>query len=135
MKIPRNLHDKMILHARKELPHEACGYLAGQDDTVMETYPIKNIDQSHEHFSFAPEEQFTAVKDMRQKKIVPLAVYHSHPKTPARPSKEDIRLAYDPDIYHVIISLARDTPDIKAFKIDKNKTGKTRVRKEEIEIL
>ena len=45
------------------------------------------------------------------------AVYHSHPETPARPSQEDIRLAFDPQISYVIVSLAQPDPSIKSFKI------------------
>jgi proteasome lid subunit RPN8/RPN11 len=58
-----------------------------------------------------------------------IGVYHSHPVTPARPSAEDIRLAYDPDIIHVIISLADGGNDLRAFKI---KSG--RVSPQAIEI-
>ncbi len=117
MKIPKNIYEQIILHAQKDLPNEACGYLAGQSDRVTKAYAIKNIDQSHEHFSFDPEEQFAAIKDMRNENLVPIAVYHSHPETPSRPSKEDIKLAYDPDISYVIISLAENIPVIKSFKI------------------
>lgn len=133
MKIPRKLYDRILMHAKKDLPNEACGYLAGQDDVVKAVYPVKNIDESREHFSFEPKEQFAAVKDMRAKGLVPVAVYHSHPETPARPSKEDIRLAYDTHVSYVIISLAGDSPDVKSFKIDKNREN--RVEKEEIKIL
>jgi len=89
-----------------------------------------DILQARGHFSFDPEEQFAAIKDMRKKDLVPIAVYHSHPETPARPSKEDIRLAYDSDISYLIISLARKVPDIKLFKIRKDL-----VEKVEIEII
>jgi hypothetical protein len=37
--------------------------------------------------------------------------------SPARPSQEDIRLAYDPYISYVIISLADGGEDVKSFKI------------------
>ena len=134
MKIPKKLYNQIILHAKNDLPNEACGYLAGQDDIVVKAYPVKNVDHSHAHFSFDPEEQFAAIKDMRKKNLVPVAVYHSHPETPARPSKEDIRLAYDPDINHVIISLSGDFPDIKSFRIKKN-SDKNQVEKEEIKII
>jgi len=117
MKIPKEIYDQIISHAQEDLPNEACGYLAGQNDSATKAYAIKNIDQSHEHFSFDPEEQFAAIKDMRKENLVPVAVYHSHPETPARPSKEDIKLAYDPDISYVIISLAESIPVIKSFKI------------------
>jgi proteasome lid subunit RPN8/RPN11 len=47
-----------------------------------------------------------------------IANFHSHPATPARPSEEDIRLAYDPNIVYIIISLAEAEPVIKAFVKD-----------------
>jgi proteasome lid subunit RPN8/RPN11 len=59
-----------------------------------------------------------------------LANYHSHPETPARPSQEDIRLAFDPNISYVIVSLAAEIPDIKSFRI---KGGE--VEREEIQII
>jgi proteasome lid subunit RPN8/RPN11 len=54
----------------------------------------------------APEEQFKAIKDMRGKGFALLGNFHSHPETPARPSAEDIRLAFDPSLSYIIISLA-----------------------------
>ena len=135
MKIPKDIYEQIILQAQKDLPNEACGYLAGKNGIVTKAYAIKNIDQSHEHFSFDPEEQFAAIKDMRKENLAAIAVYHSHPETPARPSKEDIKLAYDPEIYYVIISLAGDAPDIKSFKIKNNPAEKPLVEKEEIKII
>jgi len=135
MKVPKKIYKQIILHAQNDLPNEACGYLAGKNDSVTKAYAIKNIDQSHEHFSFDPEEQFAVIKDMRKEDLVPIAVYHSHPETPARPSKEDIKLAYDPDISYVIISLAENIPVIKSFKIKQNPDRKHRVEKEEIVII
>jgi proteasome lid subunit RPN8/RPN11 len=55
--------------------------------------------------------------DVRSKKMEILAVYHSHPATPARPSGEDIALAHDPDVSYVIISLAGSREDIRSFRI------------------
>jgi proteasome lid subunit RPN8/RPN11 len=49
-----------------------------------------------------------------------LAIYHSHPETPARPSEEDIRLALTPDVVYIIISVAEPTPVIKGFYIEDN---------------
>lgn len=130
MEILKAIKDQIILHAKTDLPNECCGYLAGEKKLITKAYPITNIDQTHDHFSFDPEEQFAAIKDIRNKDLVPIAVYHSHPETPARPSKEDIKLAYDPEISYVIISLAKEQIVIKSFKIRNNI-----VEKEEIEIL
>ncbi len=130
MKILKALMDQIILHAKTDLPNECCGYLAGENGKITKVYPITNIDQTHDHFSFDPEEQFAAIKNIRKNSLVPIAVYHSHPETPARPSKEDIKLAYDPEISYLIISLAKENAVIKSFKIRNDI-----VEKEEIEII
>jgi len=54
---------------------------------------------------------------MRANSWLPLGNFHSHPSTPARQSKEDIRLAYDPSASYLILSLAEDIPVLKAFGI------------------
>ena len=115
--IPRNILDSIILQARKELPNEACGYLAGNNGIISKSYELTNIDHSPEHFSFDPIEQFKTLKDCRNNGLQLIAVYHSHPSTPARPSEEDIRLANDPEISYVIISLAQPEADAKSFRI------------------
>jgi proteasome lid subunit RPN8/RPN11 len=130
IKIPQSAYNEMILHALKDKPLEACGYLAGLNGEVTYAIPMKNIDESHEHFSFDPQEQFDVFKKTQKEGLRLIGVYHSHPETPARPSEEDIRLAYDPNVSYVIVSLADTEPDVKSFII-KNKT----VEKEEIKII
>ena len=115
--ISKQILTQIFDHAKADLPNEACGYLAGKDGVVSIAYSLTNIDHSPEHFSFDPAEQFKTVKDARNKELEILANYHSHPSTPARPSVEDIRLAFDPTISYVIVSLAESEPTIKSFKI------------------
>jgi len=115
--IPQPIIDALFAHAEKDFPLEACGILGGTDGLVSEFYPMVNTDRSNEHFTMEPKEQFAVVKDLRAKGKSMLAIYHSHPETPARPSEEDIRLALTPDVSYVIISLAGETPDIKSFLI------------------
>lgn len=117
MKIARRILDRIIEHAKKDAPIEACGYLACRESIITASYPLRNMDKSGEHFSFYPEEQFAAVRDARSKNLQICAVYHSHPNTPARPSDEDKRLAYDPDILYAIVSLAGGRQEMKIFKI------------------
>jgi len=78
---------------------------------------MTNADQSPEHYSLEPEEQFKVLGQARMEQIDRIAVYHGHPETPAKPSQEDIRPAYDPQISHLIVSLAEKSPEIKAFRI------------------
>lgn len=118
IQIKRSVYEGIISHAKKELPIEACGYLAGNENTISHYYPMKNIDNSPEHFSFNPAEQFEVVKTVRNSGLTVIANYHSHPVTPARPSEEDIRLAFDPSIVYFIISLAGQEPVLKGFSIE-----------------
>lgn len=105
MLIPQNIIEELIRQAQQEAPDESCGYLLGTGDEVTENYPMENIDHSPEHFSFAPRQQFAALKYAREHGLKILANWHSHPASPSRPSQEDIRLANDPNIRYAILSL------------------------------
>lgn len=122
IKLKRSDYEKMLAHAEKELPNEACGLLGGALDengkTVSEVYLLTNIDASNEHFSMDPKEQLAAVKDMRSKGITLLGNWHSHPESPSRPSDEDKRLAHDSKASYMILSLMdRANPVLNSFKI------------------
>jgi proteasome lid subunit RPN8/RPN11/TusA-related sulfurtransferase len=129
IKIKQDIVDKIVSHGRIEAPLEACGYLAERDGVVCEHFELTNIDKSPVHFSMDPAEQFAAAKECRNQGLKIRAVYHSHPETPARPSIEDIKLAYDPSLSYVIVSLAGSEPSIKSFIIQKGS-----VESEELEI-
>ncbi|MDR2962290.1 MAG: M67 family metallopeptidase [Bacteroidales bacterium] len=118
LKIPQTIADEMIRQAQRELPNEACGLLTGVNGEVLAQHPLTNIDHSPEHFSFDPQEQFAVMKQARAAGHKIIANYHSHPETPARPSEEDKRLAFDPNVVYIIISLAAETPTMKAFSSD-----------------
>ena len=111
-------YNSVLAQAQGDVPNESCGYLLGTDkEIVTENYPMTNIDHSPEHFSFDPKEQFAAIKYARSKGLVVVGNWHSHPATPSRPSEEDIRLAFDPNILYFILSLAGEKPVFNAFKI------------------
>jgi proteasome lid subunit RPN8/RPN11 len=121
MKIMKNVIDKIVRHAKTDAPAEACGYLAREEGVVTRHYELTNYDKSPEHFSFDPTEQFKALRDARDKGLEICAVYHSHPCTPARPSEEDIKLAFDPRLSYIIVSLANGRESVKSFKIKNSK--------------
>jgi len=119
LEIPPDILDQMIAQATAQAPIEACGILAGADGKVEKFYEMTNADAAADHFMMTPEEQFAVVKEMRSAGVEMLAVYHSHPETPARPSAEDIRLALTPGVVYVILSLQdSDNPIVKGFRIE-----------------
>ncbi len=118
IRIPRAIQNEMIEHARSGFPLEVCGILGGTGHTVSIAYPMTNTDVSSKHFMMDPREQFRVARDLRAKGLAMLAIYHSHPETPAGPSEEDIRLALTPGVSYLIISLADpQLPDLKSFRI------------------
>lgn len=130
VRITSSVVGEMLINARAEAPLEACGYLGLRDGIAVAHYRLTNVDQSAEHYSFDPREQFEAVRSMRESGLKPAVVYHSHPATPSRPSREDIRLAFDPDVSYVIVSLADEEPVVKSFRIRKGS-----VEEEPVEIV
>ncbi|MBQ9665262.1 MAG: M67 family metallopeptidase [Bacteroidaceae bacterium] len=117
--ITESTYQSILAQARKDAPVESCGYLLGTDkETATENYPMTNIDHSEEHFSFDPKEQFAVLKYAREKGLKIVGNWHSHPASPSRPSEEDKRLAYDPNILYFILSLAEEKPVLNAFRIE-----------------
>ena len=99
-----------------------AGTKDGDKKIIEKVYLLENVDHTNEHFSMNPKEQLAAVKDMRANHLVPLGNWHSHPESPSRPSEEDKRLAYDPTVNYLSLSLMdMDQPVLKAFDIDKEK--------------
>lgn len=117
MIIAKNIIEGIYAQAQSAAPVEACGYLAGSGGRVTGYYPLTNVDNREDHFSFDPREQFAAQKSARRDGLQITGVYHSHPVTEARPSAEDIKLAYDPDVIYVIVSLQDSFPVVKGFRI------------------
>jgi proteasome lid subunit RPN8/RPN11 len=117
LRIAKHVYEEIVAHAQVEAPIEACGYVGVKDGVTVKSLRLTNTDHSPEHFSFDSTEQFAAVRTLRKEELLLSAVYHSHPASPARPSQEDIRLAFDPSITYIIVSLVSPEPDLRAFLI------------------
>jgi proteasome lid subunit RPN8/RPN11 len=131
MKISDDIFRELLVAAREDAPLEACGILAGADGVVEKFYRMTNADASAEHYTMIPEEQFAAVKDMRELGLTMLAVWHSHPATPARMSEEDLKLAYMPETIYAILSLENsDEPVLKGFEVVDGEAREVDVKRE-----
>lgn len=126
IKLTRDDYNTILSHCIDGLPNESCGLLAGTKEndvvTVTKVYLLTNVDASREHFSMDPKEQLKALKDARANGYGIVGNFHSHPESPSRPSEEDKRLAFDPFIEYMILSLMEEGhPVLKSFGIDKEK--------------
>lgn len=126
-------YGEILSYTQENFPNEACGLLAGliegEVKQIEKVYYLTNVDQSPEHFSMDPKEQFAAIKDIRSKGWVLLGNFHSHPNSPSRPSQEDIRLAFDSEASYLILSLQdKEHPVFKSFKIKENVVNEEELR-------
>lgn len=128
LKIERKILDAMLAHGRREEPNEACGYLAAKDGVICHHFELTNIDAAPDHYSMDPKEQFNTIRHIREMGMEVAGVYHSHPETPARPSVEDMRLAYDPNMTYVIVSLMAGVDPVLAYKINKGEVANVRLQ-------
>lgn len=116
--LTRALLDEMVGYVDGLWPEEACGLLAGQDGRATRLYPVENIFHSPVAYEMDPLAQIRAMLDMEAGGAELLAIFHSHPHGPARPSQTDVAQAYYPDAFQFIISLAdRQHPSVRAFTI------------------
>lgn len=124
MRIKKEIFLEMIEHCKGCFPYEACGILGGKDSIATEIYKIKNIETSSVSYFMDPVEQLKAMKDMKNKGIEMIGIFHSHPYGFAYPSNKDIELSFY-DVCHVIISLNPEQETLnfeaRAFKIKDGK--------------
>ena len=110
--LKKSHYNTILTHCTAGLPNESCGLLAGTEEdeeiTVTKVYLLTNVDASREHFSMDPKEQLAALKDARANGYKIIGNFHSHPESPSRPSEEDKRLAFDPTIEYLILSLMEE---------------------------
>ena len=127
--LDREFLNEMIAHAKKEKPNEACGLLAGVGDRAVKLFRCTNIHESKTNrYTLDPRQLVEAMKELDTEEWELLAIYHSHPHSPAVPSKVDLELAYYPDSFYVIISLKDETPVTKAFKISDGQVQEAELR-------
>ena len=118
LRIRRSLADEMVAHLLEERPNEGCGLLAGNDDGVAKVIRMTNASGSPMRYSLDPKEQFVAYRLIEDESLELAGVFHSHTHTEAYPSPTDVRLASE-DVPYVIVSLAHEPADIRAFRIVK----------------
>jgi proteasome lid subunit RPN8/RPN11 len=123
MKVPQEMLDEMIAHARGDAPNECCGLIGGSPEEALSIHRAENAEASPFRYSIAPREQLELMNRIDDDGQQVAGIYHSHTRTPAYPSQTDINLASGwPDAVYFIVSLEHpDTPAVKAFRIKGSK--------------
>jgi proteasome lid subunit RPN8/RPN11 len=79
---------------------------------------MDNVLGSSTAYEMDPAQLINTLRDLRESGQELVAIYHSHPFGPARPSTTDVQRAYYPDAAHLIVSLAEpERPRAAVFLI------------------
>jgi proteasome lid subunit RPN8/RPN11 len=118
--IPEGLLNDVFAHARRELPNECCGLLAGQITdgvgTATVRFAIGNDAASASEYETNARDMFDAFRAMRAGGLELLAIYHSHPMSDPVPSRRDIeRNTYGESVVHLIVGFANREPCARAW--------------------
>jgi proteasome lid subunit RPN8/RPN11 len=117
VRIARSLLDRIVSQAVEEAPNECCGMIASVDGRAVEVHPARNAAASPLRYEIDGMEQYkiqTAIEDAGHELG---AIYHSHTRSAPLPSQTDINLAFYPDALYVIVGLAGDAPEVRAWHI------------------
>ena len=117
MKLSRALYDEMVDHARAEAPNECCGMVATSDGQAVKVYRAVNAAASPLRYEIDGAEQYRIQLDIDDAGHDLGAIYHSHTRSKPYPSQTDINLAFYPEALYVIVGLAGEEPEVRAFSI------------------
>jgi proteasome lid subunit RPN8/RPN11 len=108
MKISQSHIQQIHAHLEMGYPHEACGVLLGQGDTVTEVAPADNTrtDSAHNRYLIDPLVYMKIERNADKRGLAVLGIYHSHPDCPARPSQFDLDHAW-PSLSYMIVSVVK----------------------------
>jgi proteasome lid subunit RPN8/RPN11 len=126
-------------HGQRDYPFECCGLLIGsfeQDGRkiVVETYPISNAreeEAKRNRFLIQPAELLRGERYAVKKKLDVIGFYHSHPDSPAVPSKYDLDHAW-PTYSYIIVSVKNEhAEDLLSWEME---ADRSRFNTEEIAV-
>ena len=118
--IPGAIIEEMLAHLRADYPDEGCGLLGGLAGVVSRHWPTTNVEPTDKYVRYLidPREQLAAEEEMDAADLELTAIYHSHTHTPAYPSPTDVRTAYYPDSFYILVSLTDPAnPVVRAYRI------------------
>jgi [CysO sulfur-carrier protein]-S-L-cysteine hydrolase len=111
--VPADIRQALLDHALSEAPNEACGLLVMRDGVAHRYVPGRNAAASPYRFELDVDPETWFLEDEGYE----LAVFHSHPSSPARPSRTDVEnIGLWEGKPYVILSA--DTGDLAAFTIE-----------------
>ena len=124
IEISRSAYAQMVGAALDAYPLEACGLIAGPPaagggagDRAPVFYPCANVAESARVYTIDPMDHLRAERDADDRDFEINGVVHSHTHSEPYPSPTDVAAAPDPSWHYVIVSLKRDAPEARSYRI------------------
>jgi proteasome lid subunit RPN8/RPN11 len=117
MKFTQSQIDEMVAHSRDDVPNECCGVVSSSDGVAQEVFRAINAAASPLRYEIDSADFLRIYNLIDDADHEVGAIYHSHTRSAAYPSQTDINLALWPDALYIIVSLAEEEPDVRAFSI------------------
>jgi [CysO sulfur-carrier protein]-S-L-cysteine hydrolase len=117
VRIARELVDEIVAHAREEAPNECCGMVAAENGRAVRVYRATNAAASPLRYEIEPRDQYRIEMAIEDAGMELGAIYHSHTRSDPYPSQTDVNLAFHPHALYLIVGLAGDEPELRAYRI------------------
>ncbi len=119
LRLDRAAFDAICAQAFREYPLEMCGLIAGPPDSgrAAHFYPCRNSAESAKVYTIDPKDHLRAELDADDRDWEISGVVHSHTHSEPYPSPTDVAQAPDPGWHYVIVSLKRDAPELRSYRI------------------
>jgi [CysO sulfur-carrier protein]-S-L-cysteine hydrolase len=117
MRIARSMLDQIVAQARDEAPNECCGIVGARDGEAVTLYPVRNAAASPLRYEMDPRDQLRVFEALDEAELDVGAIYHSHTRSAPEPSQTDINLAFYPDALYLIVGVAGEEDDVRAWRI------------------
>jgi [CysO sulfur-carrier protein]-S-L-cysteine hydrolase len=124
LRLSRQSYLEIVGHLYDGLPDEACGLLGGRpgvgpvpDGRADVFYPCRNAAASSRVYTVDGRDHLRADRDAEDRGLEIIGVVHSHTHTEAYPSPTDVAQAPDPAWHYVIVSLKREAPVLRSYRI------------------
>ena len=124
---PNGAFAEMIGHTYDGYPLEACGLLVGSGDRVHRFVACTNEAASARIYSIPGKELLRAERAAEADGLAVIGVFHSHTRSEPYPSPTDIDQAPDPGWHYVIVSLKREAPETRSYRIVDGTVAEERV--------
>lgn len=138
IRVPKQQLDEIREHGVRDYPYECCGLLLGRfasdGKTVTETFPISNAREEsakRNRFLITPEELMRGERYARSRNLEVVGFYHSHPDSPAVPSKYDLDHAWPTYSYIIVSTSEGQSSDLFSWE---QEADRSRFNREELEI-